>query len=495
MLANPPPLLTNLPQGGVWSGPTSPALSSWSWLADDTPRPELMRMLRSARASLREKEKDLTLAAEIGHHLLRSNHELQDQYDALCLQQQDEVSRAHAARRQQQLVDQLQESNMELQRHLCDAQTETQQLERQYDRRARELQHDIELLQGHLGMAMQKMAELEEQQQEQHQVHDHAWPWRHGQQQQQEQQAYRRRRASLAREQMWRMDELASLERRMASLQAENTQLKHSKRVMQQRLNDAVQYVGEMQAQSQQHSQYQDLAAAYEVQARHVAQLHQALEDHRCELQHWQEKQELAQGQQHLLWDSPNGNENDHFGINNHEIMPSLFSNVPSLTSASSVASITHVAPEMPNLMAELAMANEKHNEIQKSSSSPPPLPLSIDYALFSPSAKNPAENNNNKINKVNLAPPAATLPPTSRDHVDAPHDFGPLDTTLVLTPYHLYPSPHKVVINLSNGTTNSLKPSLSVVQRVQRWCRFAIVVTMAMIINVVEGPDAMLHD
>ncbi|ORX58794.1 hypothetical protein DM01DRAFT_1405420 [Hesseltinella vesiculosa] len=416
-----PPPLTLTHTKDVWSGPSSPSLSRLA----DLPRNELVQLLKSARTSLREKEKDIRLAAEVGHYLLENNQHLQHQYETLCHQQDQ---RACRDRRQDQLVEQLQESNMELQLQLQDMQQETQRLERHYNRHGRDLQHDIAILQEHLDLASQKMVELEETQQRRLQRTDQA--------------VHHDLHQRLSHD-FQDQDDVKLLEERMDRLQQENLFLQQSRRKVQQRLDEAMAWMNSLAQQTQDHHHYQDLQLAYDQQAQHITQLHQSLEDHR-----WQ----LAQIQHHPPLDSYT------HPFYSHPSSPRLLP--PSLATDSSSASPSASAHEddqplhFHSLMDELAQQTHYTGKSQVVWTAPEPLTLAPD-----------------------LQPSLSKLP----------HDFGPLNATLTLATYHLYPSPCSV----TPQPLPSPRPSL--VQRVRQWCRFAIVLTLSAVINVIEGPDSML--
>ncbi|CAO3598535.1 unnamed protein product [Absidia cylindrospora] len=286
----------------LWSEPSSPAttFSSLSWAAEKSAA-ELAGLLKNAHASLREKEKDLTLAAELGHYLLENNAALKSQYESLLQQQnqQDENSNVvgdgddhlHNERNllllsqqkaHQLALGELQDKNMELQRLLQDAQQESDKLQLVHDRKARELEHDITLLKDHLDLAAQQIEEMEEdrqyksmrQRQQQHPCKQRRYQYPH-QNDLDEYNEERQQHDSV----------LNDLQTKIRQLENENNQLVHTRQSVQERLDRALHDVDALQHQFKlgqwTRDGYTKLNDAYQRQFSHIAQLNVSLEEHR----------------------------------------------------------------------------------------------------------------------------------------------------------------------------------------------------------------------
>ncbi|SAM01292.1 hypothetical protein [Absidia glauca] len=286
----------------LWPEPTSPAattittFSSLSWAAEKSAA-ELRVHLKNAHMSLREKEKDLTLAAEIGHYLLENNAALKSQYESLLRQQEEDDWLCSSGddcqgddnydddhdrdlillsrnKMHQQVLGELQDKNMELQRLLEDAQHQTDKVKMVHDKKARELEYDITLLKDHLDMAAQRIEEMEDHDQQ------HPSPLNKDQQQQHHQDEASRQQRQQQHDAL-----LLELQLKIDQLEHENNQLIHNRQTIQDRLDRALYDVDALQTQFNigewTREGYAQLNDAYQQQFSHIAQLNVSLEEHR----------------------------------------------------------------------------------------------------------------------------------------------------------------------------------------------------------------------
>ncbi|CAO3589301.1 unnamed protein product [Absidia cylindrospora] len=507
----------------LWSEPSSPA--SLSWTAEKSTG-ELVVLLKNAHASLREKEKDLTLAAELGHYLLEKNTALKSQYNELLHQQEqhkecsndmdnDDLDSDNALlllsqhQAHQRVLGDLQDKNVELQRLLDNAQQQTDKLQTVRDKKARELEYDITLLKDHLEMASQRIEEMEDdqhyrnvrqRQQYQHTRRDHDQyngdnPCNHHHHHQQQQQQH----DSL----------LMELREKISQLENENNQLVHTRQSVQNRLDRALSDMGALQTQCHfdewTRERYTQLNDAYQQQFSHIAQLNVSLEEHRHVLANLVDR----------------GNWDEYHTNSNKEIM---------MTGISDHLHSNSNSNNNNNLMTELEKAWHRDQSLKTDPDLPEILqqqPFSSGYqqnsgdddddddddgysSLVSVGIKLQQQDSFDSAVYLNdTSPPALDHVPLLHytdnndsqvlDHVNDDTDdddddanlFGPENAMDAMTSYNLYPT---LVVA---GKHPKVSPSTTtgMVHKAQRWCRFAIVLTMAALINAFEGPDAMLDE
>lgn len=435
-------------------------------------------------------------------------------------------------RMHQQVLGELQDKNMELQRFLEDAQQQTDKVKMVHDKKARELEYDITLLKDHLDMATQRIEEMEDHEQQ----HPFSLGKDHLQQHQQDE-AYRQQR------QQQHDALLLELQLKIDQLENENNQLIHNRQTIQDRLDRALYDVDALQAQFNigewTREGYAQLNDAYQQQFSHIAQLNVSLEEHRhiltnlvehgglghmyshlndlpavshstssaattlqstadphpsaytvtksnslmAELEKaWHRDQSAAAGttKPQQTWHFYDGNSDDN---NNHDLYQDddIDDGYSSLSGGLIVAKDQHHQHDS----SRLTDMSSFHAPLSSSSScfqsSPGKLHL-IEYPNHNNSDMDYAMveyNNNNKKDDDDL--------------------FGPLDASEdALTTYNLYPDPthHTYSTGLIMAGSKRLhQPPVGMVHKVQRWCRFAMVLTVAVFINVFEGPDMMLEE
>ncbi|ORZ12266.1 hypothetical protein BCR42DRAFT_493649 [Absidia repens] len=513
----------------LWSEPSSPASLSWT---DEKSTSELVVLLKNAHASLREKEKDLTLAAELGHYLLEKNTALKSQYEELLHQQEqynecnDDMDNddhdsdnallllsQHQAH--QQVLTDLQDKNVELQRLLDDAQQQTDKLQTARDKKARELEYDITLLKDHLEMASRRIEEMEDDQhyrnvrQRQQYQHTRRHHYQHSgdnqcnnQQQQQQQQ---------------HDSVLMELREKINQLESENNQLVHTRQLVQSRLDRALTDVDALQTQCHfdewTRERYTQLNDAYQQQFNHIAQLNVSLEEHRHVLANlvdrgnWTDHR-TSSNTPIMVTGIDNHLQNDHRNDNLMIELEKTWHRDQSLNTGPDHGTPLEILQQpfsnglqqddgdddgYPSLVSVGIKLQQQDsfdsavylNDASSSDSAPPSSPPALDHVPL----LNYTDNSDSQVfDHVNSD--------TDDDDDDDGDDgdvnlFGPEDAMDAITSYNLYPT--LVVAGKQPKVQSSTTTGM--VHKAQRWCRFAIVLTMAALINAFEGPDAMLDE
>ncbi|KAI9490315.1 hypothetical protein BDB00DRAFT_837985 [Zychaea mexicana] len=316
---------------------TASFMSSFSWVAEKSSA-ELTSLLKNAYSTLREKDRDLALAAEIGKSLLENNMCLKTRYENLldqvnqCNQSLPSPSidegEAHddkESRQQQQqqqcwdsahgsqdekdddaedydnamrlisnqnareaLIEALERKNAEMQMMLDNALNESSASTQANEKQMRKLNNEIELLQSNLDCAAQKIQELEE-----------------ARNARQERAAALKRKDSSSsssndpydansaritplynmhdKENEWGAAE--ELAEKMMHMQSENQGLAHAKKLIEDKLETALSDLDTMRQQFHQfqftRDGYENLQEAYQRQFKHIEELTTSLEEHR----------------------------------------------------------------------------------------------------------------------------------------------------------------------------------------------------------------------
>ncbi|KAI8339008.1 hypothetical protein BC941DRAFT_421838 [Chlamydoabsidia padenii] len=489
----------------LWPEPTSPAattittFSSLSWAAEKSAA-ELRIHLKNAHISLREKEKDLKLAAEIGHYLLENNAALKSQYETLLqqqlLEQQDDqdtednddcdfilVSQQKA---HQRVLGELQDKNMELQRLLEDAQDQTDKVKMVHDKKARELEYDITLLKDHLDMAAQRIEEME-QDGVSALVNNNG-----GNSHQVEYQQRQQEHDGL----------LVELQHKIDQLEYENNQLIHNRQTIQDRLDKALHDVDALQTQFNigewTREGYAQLNDAYQRQFSHIAQLSMSLEEHRHILTHLVENDGLP-AFSHSISSAATTHNSDtcyhNSNNNNNSLMVEL----------EKAWHRDHSASNATQQQTWRFYDDQQQQQQQDKDDG---------YSSLSGSGAVKCQDSFSGFTDTSCfyAPPRLTKPHlldnNTLDYALIKYDnnnddddnlFGPLDSNDALTTYNLYPDlsrhTYSTGLIMSKQEQQQQQQPVGMVNKVQRWCRFAIVLTVAVFINVFEGPDIMLED
>ncbi|KAI9282230.1 hypothetical protein BY458DRAFT_497578 [Sporodiniella umbellata] len=294
-----PTRLTVNNQVYVPRSPPSPTHStasfmSVSWMAEKTST-ELIPMLKNAYSALKDKEKDLVLAAELGKSLLEHNLRLKTSYDSLLhntppitpststssqyIQEPQEEEEggmrfipSPAAR--EAMIEVLEKKNSELSSKLEQAVTEQEQLIKTNSKSARKLENEISLLKGNLDIATSKIQELEDINNRQRRLEE----------------SRRVRPSAVAVEE----ELVEELYQEMNRMEQEKVAVEDSKRELEAKLVVTLHDLSDLKQQFDQFEftqrDVQELQDAYERQFVHIEELKSSLEDHRAMLQKLRER-------------------------------------------------------------------------------------------------------------------------------------------------------------------------------------------------------------
>ncbi|KAI9495368.1 hypothetical protein BDB00DRAFT_814393 [Zychaea mexicana] len=312
------------------SGPPSPSLStasfmsSVSWMAEKSST-ELIPMLKNAYSALKDKERDLMLAAEIGKSLLENNIRLKTSYEDLLQQTQKSCSPTTTAaplptpssslpvdidsaletgssdddddddyyddddgeeeemrfipshRTREAMIEVLERKNVELSKRLESAIAEREDSLRNNTKKTRKLEAEIEALKSNLEIATAKIQELEEMNQRQHRL------------ERKSQQQLLQAGLLLPYDQQITADEMEELLGKIDTLEVENKTVSDSKTELETKLAETLKDLRLLKEQFEQfqftQDDYETLQEAYERQFRHIAELNESVEEHRGVLQ------------------------------------------------------------------------------------------------------------------------------------------------------------------------------------------------------------------
>ncbi|KAI7860822.1 hypothetical protein BDC45DRAFT_542899 [Circinella umbellata] len=308
-------------------------MSSVSWMAEKSST-ELIPMLKNAYSALKDKERDLMLAAEIGKSLLENNIQLKTSYEDLLQQTQKSYNSTTAPlptpsssmpvdfdsaletgssddeddfyhygdedddddddgemrfipshRTREAMIEVLERKNIELSKRLESAIAEKEDSQRNNTKKSRKLEQEIENLKSNLEIASTKIQELEEMNQRQHRLE------RSKSLQQILRQAAKNNGELLPEEQQQEMEELLC---KIDQLEIENQTVSDSKQNLENKLADTLRDLRRLKEQFEQfqftQSDYETLQVAYERQFRHIAELNESVEEHRGVLQKLKER-------------------------------------------------------------------------------------------------------------------------------------------------------------------------------------------------------------
>lgn len=437
----------------------------------------------------------------------------------------------------------LQDKNMELQRLLEDAQQQADKLQAVHDKKARELEHDVTVLKDHLDLATQKIEEMEEDQhhrsvrQRRHHEEQHPRNMRHPSFSSYDQ--HLQQHDSL----------LADLRSKISQLEHENNQLVESRRSVQDRLNRALYDVEALQTQFNLGEWTREgcaqLNTAYQRQLDYIAQLNESLEEHRHILTSLVENGVLGDSNINMIISKSYRNEGHHnininINNNNNNLMAELgqawHRDQLIKDSAVQIGAAKHHQQQQQQQQRHGPLSNHlnRDDEDDDGYSS---LPLdgikqhrhhrfgylestsSAHLSLYRTSSTSPAsahayhlptfsDNNGNQVYNHMMADDYDDYDDDTDDDDEDDELYGPLDSTDAITSYNLYPNltgryeyPTTITTGLmmaglkGRHSHHEEEAAAGVVHKVQRWCRFAIVLTVAVFINAFEGPDTMLED
>ncbi|CAO3653748.1 unnamed protein product [Mucor hiemalis] len=472
---------------------TNSFISSVSWVAEKSAS-ELSALLKNAYHSLREKEKNLLLAAEIGKSLLEHNQNLKRDYDKLLQNAKkcessivstttkEEEEEEHTMRlisskkAYDSIIESLERKNAEIQQ-LLDQQNHNSSLtEQQYEKKQRKLESEIDILKGNLDSAANKISELEELNQHKHQQ------WK----------MMDERRDFEQKQKTDDLELMEELTHKMQELFMENKQLQHSKKSVEEKLILSLNDLEELRKNFEEfeltHQGYQQLQESFTRQTQHVEELNYSLEEHRHILSRLKEK-----------------------GLLSHT--PSVCQNNPSTSTTCSQQSLMG---ELENAFSYSTATN--NNKRTRSHSDSNISTLSKIYDLATLTERNitsfynaPGDyafdtilssigiDNRSMLNEAELL-----LTRTSFDEGDSDL-FEPQDKESYAE-LDLYPNPissHLLRVDPKpcqmspppKGLSNRILFHIRYLFRsIFRWCRFAIILVTAVLINLWKGPDLILE-
>ncbi|KAI8387532.1 hypothetical protein BD560DRAFT_382777 [Blakeslea trispora] len=471
----------------------SPADSNASFLSSvvsgiaEKSASELGSLLKSAYKSLREKEKNLLLAAEIGKSLLEHNQALKSDYDKLL----ENVRNCELESRQQQetqegedmrfisnkrsydeIIESLERKNAEIQLLLEQTQKESDLTNQTYNKKQQKLESEIEILKHDLDLAAQKVQELEEIKKQQHvgQLDE---------------------RREFEQRQSEDLELLGELTKKLEELCMENKHLQLSKKSVEDKLLVSLKDLDLLKKEFEQFEltqlNYATLQEAFEQQRKHIKELSDSLEDHRLILSKLRDRG---------LW-SPH--------------TPSLISK---RSTSSTITSFLFNQKQHRSLLGELEHAWSQNYTMKKSASETHLSDLSSEESL----PNKLYEMTERHLTSFYNAPAdyaADTLFATLGidDHAfleDAEELmakslsdsslFGPKGNGTIYAEHDLYPA----LIKRQTQTQVESLPKGGLINRILfhirclfrslfRWCRFAIILSAAIFINLWKGPDLLL--
>ncbi|GAA5805688.1 hypothetical protein HPULCUR_011211 [Helicostylum pulchrum] len=490
---------------------TTSFISSVSWVAEKSAS-ELGSLLKNAYRSLREKEKskytyilwickkspklttgciDLLLAAEIGKSLLEHNQNLKRDYDKLLQnvkscesvtkpaeentydQDENTAMRILSSKKAYDtIIESLEQKNAEIKSMLDQTQHHSDLTEQQYEKKQRKLESEIEILKDHLDIAANKIHELEESNQQKRQQRKNLDEIREFEQQQKT-------------DDLFLMKELTV---KMQELFTENKQLQSSKKSVEEKLITSLHDLEKLRSNFEHfeltHQGYSTLQESFERQTTHIKELNDSLEDHRQILSRLRDKGLLHSNTTSL-----------------HD-----FDDKPTVSSSS-----------MQSLMGELENAfwssSSPHHrsKLQKSNSDTSLSSFSKIYDLATMTERNltsfysaPADYALEKLlNKMGVddrslfddaehlldSCAGELFEPEGNGSIYAEHNLYPCTTTIST---HLLKNDSTVP---PKGLTNRILFQIRYLFRsIFKWCRFAIILGTAVLINLWKGPDLILE-
>ncbi|KAI9247809.1 hypothetical protein EDC94DRAFT_528691 [Helicostylum pulchrum] len=432
---------------------TTSFISSVSWVAEKSAS-ELGSLLKNAYRSLREKEKNLLLAAEIGKSLLEHNQNLKRDYDKLLQNvksYENTTMRILSSKKAYDtIIESLEQKNAEIKSMLDQTQHHSDLTEQQYEKKQRKLESEIEILKDHLDIAANKIHELEESNQQKRQQRKNLDEIREFEQQQKT-------------DDLFLMKELTV---KMQELFTENKQLQSSKKSVEEKLITSLHDLEKLRSNFEHfeltHQGYSTLQESFERQTTHIKELNDSLEDHRQILSRLRDKGLLHSNTTSL-----------------HD-----FDDKPTVSSSS-----------MQSLMGELEnafcfskiydLATMTERNLTSFYSAP------ADYALEKLLNKMGVDDRSLFDDAEHLLDSCAgeLFEPEGNGSIYAEHNLYPCTTTIST---HLLKNDSTVP---PKGLTNRILFQIRYLFRsIFKWCRFAIILGTAVLINLWKGPDLILE-
>ncbi|KAI7870370.1 hypothetical protein BDF14DRAFT_1720853 [Spinellus fusiger] len=473
-------------------------MSSVSWVAEKS-AVELVVLLKNAYTALRDKEKGMMIDSLIDDFiacisLLENNMSLKSKYETLLDQlifgntlsdsqshlvhpndseTADEemhfVSQHHS---RQAFIETLERKNAEVQAMLEQAIAENVTAGHLNNKKTHQLETEIAWLRTSLENATMRIEELKEDQHHR-QERTRRSDQRHVEQQLTEDQAF-----------------LNSLSERVSSLLTDNENLVSSKRLVEEKLSCAIRDLNQLRSQFEQfqlnQQGYHLLQEAYQRQFRHISELNESLEEHRQILSRLRERGMCATVSTTTLNDfTAPSYKQSLLGELEHAWQKKTPLNTPSLFDSKSknIASMTernltcfYNAPGNYAIETFLSSAGITDCAVLESA---------VQFLSQSESGYQDSHHGSHSVLFDDLEMYGAE---ESQGHYDI---------------QNLYPCLSD--IHLTMDSLNTEEPSKGIISRilyhirclfrsVWRWCRFAMVLATAVMINIWQGPDAMLE-
>ncbi|KAL9541944.1 hypothetical protein MBANPS3_008859 [Mucor bainieri] len=506
----------------VPSGPPSPTLSttsfmsSVSWMAEKTSS-ELIPMLKNAYSALKDKEKDLVLAAELGKSLLEHNLRLKSSYDSLLQSSTPPITPSSSTAIQDELdsgidsptssdededeedtmrfvpsrgtreamIEVLERKNTELQTKLEVAMQEQDNLSRSNSKKTRQLENEISILKSNLDIASTKIQELQAMNERQRKV-----------------ELSNSATTSRKQEDETLVDELYT---EIDKIQLEKDLVAQSKAELEAKLAATLKDLGDLKKQFEkfeftQHD-FEKLQEAYGRQFTHIDELNSSLEEHRTILQKLKEKGISIHSARSTPAPSCYGDDANQTGFR-HTLLGELESEWMK-NKASSTSTRTAPRPDQEEDDSHMFQLRDFAEFTEKKMSAFYNVPsigfesvlskaTGIDQDLLDDALDfiNKIEREHNQEKCMNLY--------NTFDEIDD-CDFGIFDEAFPSS--DLYPSPLKPEQMQIQRFVNEPKTFVGRLRNhvvklfnlIWRWCRFSMVLTTALLISAWQGPDALL--
>lgn len=421
---------------------------------------------------------DLLLAAEIGKSLLEHNQNLKRDYDKLiqnvsdCKARGDEDEKMRSSRKAYDaIIESLEQKNAEIQSMLDQTQQHSQLTQQQYELKQRKLESEIIKLTADLDIAASKIHELEELSVQKRQIRKHMDEMRDFELQQKS-------------DDLVLMEELTT---KMQELFNENKQLQASKKSVEEKLIISLHDLEKLRSNFEHfeltQQGYSTLQEAFERQTIHIQELNDSLEDHRQILSRLRDK-----------------------GL--------LHSNSASLYNDGDDSKPTIASSSMQSLMGELenAFSSRKHTGLTKSNSDSNLSTFTKIYDLASMTERKLTSFYNGPgdciletllstvgVNDRRILEEAENLLESASDELFAP-DGNDMYAELNLYP-NILPTISSQLLKLDDDDTQPKGLSNRILFQIRylfrsifRWCRFAIILVTAVLINLWKGPDLILE-
>ncbi|EPB88237.1 hypothetical protein HMPREF1544_04945 [Mucor circinelloides 1006PhL] len=501
------------------SGPPSPTLSttsfmsSVSWMAEKTSS-ELIPMLKNAYSALKDKEKDLVLAAELGKSLLEHNLRLKSSYDSLLQsstppitpssstaipdeldsgidsptssdedEDEEETMRFVPSRgTREAMIEVLERKNTELQTKLDVAMQEQDNLSRSNSKKTRQLENEISILKSNLDIASTKIQELQAMNERQRKM-----------------ELSNSMTTNKKQEDDALVDELYT---EIDKIQHEKELVAQSKAELEAKLAATLKDLGDLKKQFEKfeftQQDFEKLQEAYERQFAHIDELNSSLEEHRTILQKLKDKGINIHSARSTPAPSCYGDDQNQTGFRNTllgELESEWMKN-----KANSTSTRTRPDQEDDSHMFQLRDFAEFTEKKMSAFYNVPSIGFEsvlskatgIDQDLLDDALDfiNKIEREHNQEKCMNLY--------NTFDEMDD-CDFGIFDEAFPSS--DLYPSPLKPEQMQIQRFVNEPKTFVGRLRNhvvklfnlIWRWCRFSMVLTTALLISAWQGPDALL--